>query len=116
MIVLAAEVTERRVDESRVESTFTTKTAERGVTDYLFFGSPDEATGAVAKAQQSFAQGHHINFIDLRLWMHNVLATIGSEGRAAFADELLAVLNEADLPATLKVTWNDIATAVASGR
>jgi hypothetical protein len=114
-IVLAAEVTERRVDRTRVITTFNAKIADAKIGDYIFFAAPDEESGAERQAQQYFAQGHEINFVDLFGWLHNLLATIGPEGRRQFVSEVLQNLQADDTPGALKVTWNSVATDVASG-
>jgi SacI restriction endonuclease len=109
-IFMAAEVTERDVDKSRVASTFASKIAPGGIRDYLFFvrvkkTSPDE--DAMRQAQQYFVQGHEVNFVDVRLWALHVLATIGAGGRHQFNVELEDLLNGEDVPRKMKVAWND---------
>jgi len=107
---LAAEVTERVVDKARVISTFNTKIVPAGVEDYIFFvkfkptgADPD----AVKQAQQYFAQGHEVNFLDIKTWALNTLATIGKKGRVAFISEMVRLLDSDDVPRKMKVGWNE---------
>jgi hypothetical protein len=107
---LAAEVTERVVNKARVVSTFTTKIAPAGVEDYIFFvkfrptgADPD----AVRQAQQYFAQGHEVNFLDIKTWALNTLSTIGKKGRVAFISEMVKLLDTDDVPRRMKVGWNE---------
>jgi hypothetical protein len=106
-VMMAAEVTERPVDRSRIVTTFNTKIAPSGLEDYLFFvklsGVDSEAKKQV---RQYFAQGHEVNFLEIKDWIINCLATIGSRGRAVFNKELLNLLDAPDIPRTLKVAWN----------
>jgi hypothetical protein len=107
---LAAEVTERVVDKARVVSTFTTKIVPAGVGDYIFFvkfrttGADPEA---VTQARQYFAQGHEVNFLDIKTWALNTLATIGKNGRAVFISEMVKLLDADDVPRKMKVGWNE---------
>jgi hypothetical protein len=114
-IVLAAEVTERTVDKTRVITTFNAKITDAQIKDYIFFAPVNEASGATIQAQQYFAQGHEINFLDLRLWLLNMLVTIGSEGRHKFAAHILSLLDQDSTPTNLKVSWNSIANDIAGG-
>lgn len=106
--LMAAEVTERPVDKSRVVAIFNTKIAPTGIEDYLFFvrvsGVSPEAR---QQAHQYFAQGHELNFLEIKDWILMTLATMGKKGRAAFNKFLVELLDAADVPRTLKVAWND---------
>ena len=104
--VLAAEVTERTVDKTRIVSTFQTKIAPQGIEDYLFLvtGGADEEV--MKQARQYFSQGHEINFFNMKEWILVILATIGKAGREIFNQELVGMLGEKDVPAGLKVAWN----------
>ena len=114
-ILMAAEITERTVDQSRVVATFNTKIVQSGIQDYLFLGR-GEVDGAVeAHAHQYFAQGHEVNFLDLRNWIHVILATIGRNGRAIFNRTLLDRLSAADIPQSLKTAWNRQVAALTGG-
>ena len=106
VILMAAEVTERPIDKSRVVATFNTKIVQSGIQDYLFLGRGDVDKGVQAQAHQYFAQGHEVNFLDLRNWIHVTLATIGKNGRAIFNRSLLDRLASADVPQSLKAAWN----------
>lgn len=106
--ILAVEVTERTIDRARVVSTFTTKILPHAIEDYLFLFSmalptPDART----TAQQYFAQGHEIGFLPVKLWIVNCLGIVGAQNRRVFIDNLLALLAAPDVPAALKVGWND---------
>jgi hypothetical protein len=108
VVVLAVEVTEREIDRSRVVSTFNTKISPHGIDDYLFFFSaslPSEE--ARVAARQYFAQGHEINFVPVKDWIITTLTTIGPRCRAMFTVEFLKLLENRDVPAALKVAWND---------
>lgn len=105
-ILMAAEVTERPIDRSRVVATFNTKIVQSGIQDYLFFNKGGVDKDARAQAHQYFAQGHEVNFLDLRSWIHVTLATIGRNGRAIFNQVLLDSLSKPDVPQSLKVAWN----------
>jgi hypothetical protein len=107
-VVLAAEVTERTVDKTRVVSTFNTKISPSEIEDYLFITkslSPD--VEARQQAAQYFAQGHEINFLEIKNWIITLLATIGKTGRATFNTEVMALLERPDVPRFVKVAWNE---------
>lgn len=107
-ILLAIEVTERAINKSRVVSTFNTKILENGIEDYLFVYSnsaPDEYAREIAKGY--FSQGHEINFLQINEWIINNLATIGLKCRSCFTEEVLNLLENRDIPASVKVAWND---------
>jgi len=108
VVLLAIEITERRIDKARVTATFNTKIMNSGIEDYLYIYTkdfPDEEAKAAARA--FFSQGHEIGFLQIRDWIVNNLATIGSNGRERFTAELLTLLDARDVPAILKVAWND---------
>lgn len=115
-ILLAAEVTERPIDKARVVSTFHTKILEGGIEDYLFIYShaapEDDARHA---ARQYFSQGHEIGFLQVRDWIVNNLGTLGTKCRTAFTGEILRLLDAPNVPAALKVAWNDIVRNVVRG-
>ncbi len=106
-IVLAVEVTERLIDETRVRSTFRTKISPSSVDDYLFFFTDAPPNGnAVLAAKQYFAQGHHIGFLSVKDWSVNILGTIGPEGRSHFMNIITGLLSRNDIPREIKVAWN----------
>lgn len=107
VVLLAAEVTERPVERNRVVSTFQAKIAPQGIEDYLFFIKNPVDEDVMRQARQYFAQGHEINFLNMRDWLRIVLATIGRAGRNVFNRILLEKLRVAEVPASLKVAWND---------
>jgi hypothetical protein len=107
-ILMAAEVTERPVDRTRVATTFNTKIAPTGIEDYLFFVKLSRvAVEAKRQAHQYFAQGHEVNFLEIKEWILMSLATVGKKGRAIFNRVLLELLDAPDVPKTLKVAWNE---------
>lgn len=107
-ILMAAEVTERVVDRSRVVSTFMTKISPAGIEDYLFFVKPSGFTQEARKqAHQYFVQGHEVNFLEIKTWILVALATVGKKGRDIFNKTLVTLLDAQDIPKTLKVNWNE---------
>jgi len=107
-VVLSVEVTERAIDKARLRSTFNTKIAPNGIDDYLFFFSAAQPTEeARAAARSYFAQGHEINFAPVSEWILTVLTTLGAKGRTIFTETFIDLLDARDVPAALKVTWNN---------
>jgi hypothetical protein len=105
---MSVEVTERPVDRSRVVATFNTKIAPAGIEDYIFFTrSAEVAPETSQQARQYFAQGHEVNFVEIKNWVLMSLATIGRQGRDAFNRQLISLLEEPDIPSALKVSWNE---------
>lgn len=114
-ILLAAEITERTVDRSRVVATFNTKIAPGGIEDYLFFvPQPNQQPEAMQQARQYFSQGHEVNFVEIKNWIVMTLATLGSEGRTAFCQNMLFKLDANNIPKALKVAWNEQVDALTS--
>jgi hypothetical protein len=114
--VLAAEVTERRVDKSRVVATFDTKIAPSGIEDYLFIVKDnDDIAAAMDQARRYFSQGYEVNFVEIKRWICAVLAVLGAKGRTAFVDELTNSLSADDVPVALKQAWNDVILRLTSG-
>ncbi|MCL4534390.1 MAG: hypothetical protein M1370_04430 [Bacteroidetes bacterium] len=112
-ILLAAEVTERSIDRSRVITTFNTKISPAGIEEYLFFTRPSSVQAeARQQAQQYFAQGHEVNFVETKNWILMSLATMGRKGRDSFNKALLKLIDSPDIPRTLKVAWNGQITAI----
>jgi hypothetical protein len=106
-IHLAIEVTERSVTRHRVAATFNTKIAPNGIEDYLFITtSPAPDAQAKSQADQYFAQGHEVNFLEIKSWIVLVLATIGKAGRDTFNRTITASFEATDTPTTIKVAWN----------
>ncbi len=106
-ILLAVEVTERPVDQTRVTTTFQTKIAPTGIQDYMFLVGDGVDEEAVRQARQYFAQGHEVTFQEIKNWILTVLATLGRRGREAFNRILIAKLESDDTPAALRVAWNE---------
>lgn len=115
-IVLAAEVTERRVDKSRVVATFDTKIAPASIEDYLFVVKDnDDIAAAMDQARRYFSQGYEVNFVEIKRWICAVLAVLGAKGRTAFVHEFANCLSGEDVPVALKQAWNDIVLRLTSG-
>jgi hypothetical protein len=105
----AIEVTERPIDRSRVVSTFNTKISPGEISDYMFiFTSNQPSPDAKQYAGILFNQGHDVNFVEIKPWLINNLATLGANCRALFTKKFLELLGNKDVPATLKVRWNDL--------
>ncbi len=105
-ILIAAEVTERPIEKSRIISTFQTKIAPQGIEDYLFLVRDEPDEEVMRQARQYFSQGHEVNFLEIKNWILVIPATIGKTGRAVFNEVLLEKLNASDIPAALKDAWN----------
>lgn len=108
-VILAIEVTERPIERARVVSTFNTKIVRNGIEDYLFiYSTAVPADDARAVAATYFSQGHEINFMQAKEWIVHNLGTIGARCRALFTHEILTLLGTREVPAAIKVQWNDI--------
>jgi len=106
--VLAVEVTERAIDRSRIVATFNTKIAPGGIEDYLFFlKNPDLSEDIREQSQKYFAQGHEMNFVNIKDWILMTLVTVGNRGREIFLREVLELLEEPGMPQFIKVAWNE---------
>jgi hypothetical protein len=114
--ILAIEVTERPIERSRVVSTFNTKVVRAGIQDYLFvYSSTTPTEDARTAARTYFSQGHEINFVQVTEWLTNNLATIGAKCRTTFTKELLSLLDQRNVPASVKIAWNDIVRKLIVG-
>jgi hypothetical protein len=108
-LYFAIEITERPIDRSRVVSTFNTKISPGGISDYIFiFTNVQPSSEAKEYAGVLFNQGHEVNFIEIKPWLINNLATLGGEYRAIFTIEFINLLGGKDVPASLKVKWNEL--------
>ena len=108
-VILAIEVTERQIEKARVVSTFNTKIVRGGIEDYLFIYSSSLPTDDARQAARTyFTQGHEINFLQVAEWIVNNLGTIGAKCRTIFTKEVLALFATRDVPASVKMSWNDI--------
>jgi len=115
-IFLAAEITERIVDQERVIATFDTKIAPKSIEDYLFLVLEKSQDPAVLEqAKKYFAQGHEVNFLEIKSWMVSILSILGSHGRPVFLNCLADYLDNVDIPKVLKVAWNDTMQRIAAG-
>lgn len=106
-IILGIEVTERSISKERVTATFDEKISPTGVIDYLFVTTSDPDGEARAAAKRYTAVGHEMNFVGLRSWLFDNLATIGPECRALFQTKMLALVESEGSTADLKVAWNE---------
>lgn len=114
-ILLVAEVTEREVDQNRVVATFNNKIGPHQIEDYLFFTrSKDQPTETIEQIQRYFAQGHELSFVVIQDWAEAVLVTIGNQGRTLFIQRMVDLLESDDVPAALKVAWNESVNAVVN--
>lgn len=114
--ILAVEVTERPVEKSRLVATFNNKITPAGLEDYLFFvGAAGTAPDARTQAHHYFAQGHEVNFVDVREWLLMSLATVGKAGRMIFNKQLMDLLETSNVPQAMRVNWNDNISALLSG-
>jgi hypothetical protein len=108
-VILAIEVTERPIEKTRVVSSFNTKIVRGGIEDYLFIYSNSLPTDDARQAARTyFTQGHEINFLQVADWIVNNLGTIGAKCRTIFTQEVLALFGTRDVPASVKMSWNDI--------
>jgi len=57
-------------------------------------------------AKTYFAVGHEINFLPTIDWVLIILTALGNKGREYFIQNLLNLLDQSHIPATLKVAWN----------
>lgn len=113
--LMAAEVTERPIDKSRVIATFNTKIAPIGIEDYLFLVKLSKVEeDAKEQAHRYFAQGHEVNFLEIKDWILMSLATMGKKGRTIFNKTLVDLLEAPDTPRTLKVAWNGQVARIVS--
>jgi hypothetical protein len=114
-MLLAAEVTERPVDRSRIVATFNTKIAPTGIEDYLFFVKQNkQAADVLEQTRQYFSQGHEVNFVDIQKWIVMTLATLGRKGRESFIGELARCVEADGIPKFLKMAWNEIIAHITS--
>ncbi len=111
--VFAAEVTERPLERPRVVATFNTKIAPNGIEAYLFFVRFETlAPEARQQARQYFAQGHEVNFLEIKDWVLNALATMGRPGREIFSGHLIALLDAPAIPRAIKGAGTDYIAAL----
>lgn len=112
-VAMAIEVTEREIDEARVVSTFQTKIVPHGLENYLFLHADTPPTeAALAAAERYFALGHDIGFARVDHWATMWTTTLGQGARLDLIRRLTDLLAERDVPAGVKVAWNDIAARV----
>jgi hypothetical protein len=115
-VFLAAEITERIVDRERVVATFDTKIAPKSIEDYLFLVlEKSQDPGVLEQAKKYFAQGHEVNFLQIKGWIVSILSILGSHGRSIFLNSLAEYLDNVDIPKALKIAWNDTIQRIAAG-
>ena len=108
-IIFAVEVTERPIDSKRVIATFNTKISPNKISDYLFIYSNTPPLSEVLPiTKRYFAQGHDVNFLQIKDWVVNMLVTLGSGCRQLFFGELVMLMNQASVSSAIKVKWNDL--------
>lgn len=107
--LFSVEITEREIDRARVVATFQDKIARGGLDDYLFiFGNIEPANDAREAARQYFAQGHEINFVQIKDWILTSMSSIGPHCRRIFTGRFRSLLGAQSVPAALKVGWNNL--------
>jgi hypothetical protein len=115
-VILSVEVTERPIDRARVEATFNHKILTHRLTDYLFLhGEIAPAPDARTLARRYFGQGHDMSFLPVRQWLLQSLGTIGTRHRPIFTTETIALLRGPDVPASLKLAWNETVRGLLDG-
>jgi hypothetical protein len=106
--LLAIEITERPLDHRRITSTFNTKIILNDVKEYLFVFTntePDDTARQVAR--NLFSQGYEINFANVVDLIVNNFLALPANVREIFTDKMLALLDSRDVPAAVKVKWNE---------
>ena len=106
-IILGVEVTERPVGASRVTLIFDQKVSPSALPDYLFITTAKPEDDALSTARSYTAVGHEMNFVALASWLHDNLSVIGPACRAIFQTKMLGLIAAQDVPAEIKVAWND---------
>jgi hypothetical protein len=66
------------------------------------------------QARQYFAQGHEVNFLEIKNWVLMALATLGKRGRDVFNGHLLELIDDAAIPRAVKVAWSDYIAALTT--
>lgn len=116
-VVLVGEVTLRPVTKQRFLATLNDKVIPRAIRDYLFFcGSSGIEPEVEDLARQYFSHGYEVVFVDIHEWLREVLATLGSEGRAKFCSLLADIIGGDDLPAACRMAWNDAVRATLASQ
>lgn len=114
-VLLAIEVTERKIDADRVSTVFQEKIGPSSLPDYLFVFTQTEPTSAAqAQARSFFSIGHEVNFVSVLSWIEHVLATVGAKCRNDFKTQMSISLSSVDTPKALRVAWNDCLKKIVS--
>jgi len=112
-IVLAIEVTERQIDRDRIVSTFNTKIVNSDVKEYLFVYTVTEPNESARQAARNlFSQGYDINFASVTGLIINAFHTLPSFARKRFTVEMIRLLDTMEIPASVKMIWNDCVTSI----
>jgi len=111
--VLAIEITERPLDQRRIVSTFNTKIIHNDVKEYLFiYTNTEPDDGARQTARNLFSQGYEINFVNVvEMIVKNFLVLPGT-ARDIFTNKMMTLLESREVPASIKVIWNESVKAV----
>lgn len=110
-IFKAIEVTERPIDGSRIDSTFSTKITLNNASEYLFVYTNDlPKESALERAKAYFAQGYNINFVSITDLTMNILISGDESFRNVYNEILFNLFNSQHVQATIKVAWNNALT------
>jgi len=113
MTVFAIEITERPLDHRRVISIFNTKIIHNDVKEYLFIYTntePDES--AKQTARNLFSQGYEINLVNVIEMIVNNFLVLPASARVIFTTNMMSLLESRDVPASIKIKWNESVKAV----
>jgi hypothetical protein len=106
--ILAIEITERPIDHRRIVSTFNTKIIHNDVKEYLFIYTNAEPDDTARQATKNlFSQGYDINFANIIELITNNFYVLSSRAREIFTNKILSLLDNIDVPALVKMTWNE---------
>ncbi|MCL2338132.1 MAG: hypothetical protein FWC60_12030 [Firmicutes bacterium] len=106
--LMAIEITERPLDQRRIVSTFNTKIILNDVKEYLFVYTRAEPDNTAYQAARSlFTQGYEINFVNVVDLIINNFLAIPANVRGVFAEKMRFLLEYKDVPAAVKVRWNE---------
>lgn len=107
-VYIAIEITERPIDSRRVVSTFNTKILHSDARNYLFIytnTAPDDT--ALQTAKSLFSQGYDINFANLVDIIIQHFMVCDGQAREIFTNKMLLLLDSRDVPASVKISWNN---------
>jgi hypothetical protein len=111
--VLAIEITERPLDHRRIVSTFNTKIILNDVKEYLFIYTNTEPDDSARHAARNlFSQGYEINFVNVVDMIINNCLVLPAYARDVFTHKMMSLLDARDVPASVKIKWNEAVKAV----